>query len=1659
MPSYDSNLFNVDPYYDDYSEDKKHLRIMFRPGFGVQARELTQLQTLLQNQIERFGSHIFEEGSIVLDGQITTNPVKCMRVTLAAGISHGDFVGTTIRNSTLSSGAYGRVVHSEGELSTDNNPVLFFEYLNGGTGFTSADSIAATASNSSQITAQITGSVQDAIVVSVDKGVRFVEGYFVLNDAQSIGAYNLVDGKREFASPTTSIGFAVNKEFVSSQDDNTLTDPAFGYYNYAAPGADRFTINMVLSQRGYTANDYAAVDNFSREGFVEFMRIVDGDVVKVEKYPDYAVLEDTLARRTYDESGNYTVVPFDLNIRGISGNSTTVKAELSPGKAYVFGYEFETQGVSKLNVSKSRTERSVDTRTFPTSVGPYTKVLFSGVTGSVGSVTDFGLDPILILVTGSSGQGDAQKRIIGQVGKARMRRVESYNTATGVHNLFLYDVAMTAGAEFSQVERVFLSGVTHCDRHLFTLTGGDALKGVLQDSDKSCLLWEIPDGSVAKSIDSVDLAYTYHASQSVSSFPHVTTLPIEGNPPTGFGFALGNDINFPNGEIVVFDQAGRVMSGTAATTENGILQMTIAGNASQSNRLFYMVSYDFDGAPGSSNSLKTKTLQTQSITLTGSYGSLTGDERGKTANTLYLNGLVDVKSVSSMTGSKDGIGVSILPYFSFDNGQRDDFYDFSRMTLNPGVTGITGPYTATIDVYTRSGNGFFAVNSYTGNDVSSDYIPTYTSNTTGKTYRLRDCIDFRPDRGITNGNVTQLQSNVTWIPTNTAANDNQFTYTHYLGRVDKIVLTRDREFNLITGIPAVNPVPPSDDPNAMTLYTLGVNPFTFGPNDVNIRLVENKRYTMRDIGDLEKRIEAIEYYTSLNLLEQDAKSLSIKDDVGDEMPKRGIIVDQFKGHVVADNTDKMFAASVDYENNELRPSFTSKNFGLTNGTAVNLTGSSSDAVYTIGYSSVNPEISNIVSSGTVKVNPFGVVSFLGNMTITPSSDVWYDETKKPKVRVNIEGENDNWEQNPNYGFGTRYNDWESIWFGKSLNEQKSNRPNTKSSSGLSAKVSGVAMNSLNSPLTPESIKKKIQEKSVVKDVLPIAREKDIAITAKGLKPDSGFYVYCDDVLVNDYCTGQNKTDSKGEITNLVFKFNFVNPNFAEQNFTVGRHAIRIIGTDILPVNTDTLIQNPSLWSMSADALYVVEGYYDTITESNTLSTRLATTKRKSAKSDKVISNLNEMLTSSGEIKGYQEPLCQTFYVDPNTYPSGFFLGFVDLYFSQKDSSTTIPVTVEVRPTLGGYPHPSKVMPFGSSTLYSGSVNTLTRIASGNTGYTRFAFSTPVYLLPGQEYSVCLNTNSASYGVFTSAVGSFALKANESDPNLLVAKQPSFRAIFKTQNAGKLTRSDNESLCMRIGICEFSIGTASTFTLTKSELFPSETDVYNTIRLNSSIALPEGCSVSCSIVNVGNIEPNKNVVPSSGYINLSGISTPVASAGNFVLSFASSNKYVSPIFDRERTSVTLVKNIVNNNSTTTVGLAQYNGELEPTNSGVTENNRAKARYISKRVTLEPGVDAENITVKMSLNNPKGDANTSSSVKVFVRAMPVGETDFSKVNYIELTTSDTSYSYSKDEFREVSFTNIGYTTLPKFTTFSIKVVMFGDPYGAVYPKVRNLRVVAT
>ena len=99
-----STDFNVDPYYDDYDETKNFHRVLFKPGYAVQAREVTQLQTILQKQIERHGEHLFKNGSIVLGCELNyDNEAKSLKLETqysGADVSVSNFANTIINGGT-----------------------------------------------------------------------------------------------------------------------------------------------------------------------------------------------------------------------------------------------------------------------------------------------------------------------------------------------------------------------------------------------------------------------------------------------------------------------------------------------------------------------------------------------------------------------------------------------------------------------------------------------------------------------------------------------------------------------------------------------------------------------------------------------------------------------------------------------------------------------------------------------------------------------------------------------------------------------------------------------------------------------------------------------------------------------------------------------------------------------------------------------------------------------------------------------------------------------------------------------------------------------------------------------------------------------------------------------------------------------------------------------------------------------------------------------------------------------------------------------------------------------------------------------------------------------------------------------------------------------
>ena len=55
-------------YKDDFDSADNFHRILFNSGRALQARELTQMQTIIQEEIARFGRNIFKEGAAVNPG-------------------------------------------------------------------------------------------------------------------------------------------------------------------------------------------------------------------------------------------------------------------------------------------------------------------------------------------------------------------------------------------------------------------------------------------------------------------------------------------------------------------------------------------------------------------------------------------------------------------------------------------------------------------------------------------------------------------------------------------------------------------------------------------------------------------------------------------------------------------------------------------------------------------------------------------------------------------------------------------------------------------------------------------------------------------------------------------------------------------------------------------------------------------------------------------------------------------------------------------------------------------------------------------------------------------------------------------------------------------------------------------------------------------------------------------------------------------------------------------------------------------------------------------------------------------------------------------------------------------------------------------------------
>ena len=168
-----------------------------------------------------------------------------------------------------------------------------------------------------------------------------------------------------------------------------------------------------------------------------------------------------------------------------------------------------------------------------------------------------------------------------------------------------------------------------------------------------------------------------------------------------------------------------------------------------------------------------------------------------------------------------------------------------------------------------------------------------------------------------NRNFTVGTSSLVDVP----KTDNTFlaSFDYYLPQNAALFLDSEGEFKTVVGGAAENPERPKPIDDAMQLAAFRIPQYTFDPLDIGVRRLKNRRYTMRDIGAISERVNNLEYFTQLNLLEKDTETFQIQDSEGLDRFKNGFIVDNFRGHGTGDASHPDYKNSMDMAVGLLRP--------------------------------------------------------------------------------------------------------------------------------------------------------------------------------------------------------------------------------------------------------------------------------------------------------------------------------------------------------------------------------------------------------------------------------------------------------------------------------------------------------------------------------------------------------------------------------------------------------------------------------------------------------------------------------------------------------------------------------------------------------------------
>ena len=1380
---------NISPYYDDFDSERNFYKVLFKPGYPVQAREVTTLQSILQDQVKSFGSHIFKEGSVVIPGNIAYdgnfNSVKLNPTNFGVDISLyiNNFIGKKVSGQISGTTAIIQFIALPDDLNVEDLTIYVkyldsdnnFEFnpfedgesliaeenitygnttINAGTPFASLLALDATSVGSS---------------ASIGDGVYFIRGYFVNVSKQTIILDNYTN------TPSYRVGLKIDELIITAGDDNSLYDPAKGFTNYAAPGADRFKINLTLTKK--------LISDLNDTDFVELLRVENGKIKIIEQKSQYNIIKDYMAERTYDESGDYTVEPFNVSVNnslndrlgnnGLFFNTETTEQKstpsedlmclkISPGKAYVRGYDVEKISTTIIDVAKPRDTEKVDNVNVPFEMGNILQVntvsgtpkqkstidlldqfVGSGTTIGNARVYNFSLTDApytnnstnwnlylydiqtyttLVLNTtisnselpatsfvkgkssGASGfavsAGGAsstinlrqtsgtfsigEQLIINGLDFPRtIRTITAYSTEdiksvkqsastgfsqftansvlerfrfpneviggtisggntlvspgkffTGVRVGSIIRYQTTTGDEsFNRVTAVSSSGTSLSIVGVTTVTGvykGAVTNGtyssifigapVVRNENSGFLYAQLPNSNVS-SVNLSDSLLTISEQITGESTDGNGVLEFNTSAISGISSVFFESfdqerysVHYSNGGIGTITSDQFVLSGNTVTisgltssetgvvvnttlVKNGIQSKVKTYNKSQTlpivrsknpqsgtgisssigdgltyNQFYGLRVQDeeislnypdvvkiisiyesFDSsAPtldqiqfGASASVSTNAIIGENI-LGNSSKSVARVVSKPSTNVLgvvYLNSerFEDSETVvfeeSNITTEIEAITPGkykdITNSYRLDKGQKDQYYDYSKIVRNKNTTEPSKQLLVVFDYYSVPSNDngdVFTVLSYDKDRFTHD-VPFIGP----RSVRSSDTLDFRPRVSIfTSDSSSPFDfASRTLNPTRILSpNESSLLgYDYYLARIDKLYLDRNKNFILERGISSNTPKAPDKNDAVMEIATIKLPPYLYNPANAVVTLMDNRRYTMRDIGLIEDRVENLERVTSLSLLEVNTQTLQIQDADGNNRFKSGFFVDDFKNYSFINRG--LSSIRVNTSTNEITP-ITSRN-SLKSQIAPESAITDENLDFSENFKLLDPNVVKTGQAVTLKyesigwieqafattvenVNPFNVIVYSGNIKLSPEIDNWVRTVQLPDKNISVTLNSsrtltNNLTSNVSVTL-TPINTQTSENIFVDVNDSR-RRGSQQISGRNSTQTATTAVNTTSNIATTESFDTVSNTDTTIRNVLisssneSFMRSRNIQFSASNVKPSTQFYQFLD----------------------------------------------------------------------------------------------------------------------------------------------------------------------------------------------------------------------------------------------------------------------------------------------------------------------------------------------------------------------------------------------------------------------------------------------------------------------------------------------------------------------------------------------------------------------